>query len=163
MSIAEKSVPASSKVVYKKNLRTAKKQNTITPEIPTETFIVKEETQEEKDRKGVICYGLEPKVPAKEKVDFKNMKVVHNNEIDNQSSSIGTMYANTTNAIDLRKMQVEHVNHIGRIEFDFGNLKRENRIAHALFNKLDDYTETPSQEDYTPSRNFFKTIINTQN
>ncbi len=161
--IAEKSTPVPSTVVYKKNLRTAKKQNTIAPEIPRETFSVQQETQEEKDRKGVICYGLEPKSLPPEKVDFKKMKVVHNNEIDGQSSNVGTMYATTTNAIDLRKMQVEHVNHIGRIEFDFGNLKRENRIAHALFNKPDYYPETTSQEEYTPTRNFFKTIINTQN
>ncbi len=162
--IAEKGLSAPSSVVYKKNLRTAKKQNTIAPEIPDETFSVLQEVQEEKDRKGVICYGLEPKTLPPVKVDFKNMKVVHNNEIDNgQSSNIGTMYANTTDAIDLRKMQVEHVNHIGRIEFDFGNLKRENRIAHALFNKPDNYFETTPQEDFTPTRNFFKTIINTQN
>ena len=161
VALKEQSAPCT--VVYKKNIRTAKKQNTIAPEIPWETFSVLQETQEEKDRKGVICYGLEPKVPTHEKVDFKNMKVVHNNEIDGQSTNTGTMYANSTNAIDLRKMQVEHINHIGRIEFDFGNLKRENRIAHALFNKPDNYFETTPQEDFTPTRNFFKTIINTQN
>ena len=161
--VAEKGLPAPSSVVYKKNLRTAKKQDTIAPEIPGETISILQETQEEKDRKGVICYGLEPKTLPPVKVDFKNMKVVHNNEIDGQSTNTGTMYANTTNAIDLRKMQVEHINHIGKIEFDFGNLIRENRIAHSLFNKPEFYPETTTQEEYIPTRNFFKTIINTQN